>query len=998
MPESRQLNTWIAESGSWQSFIDFQLPKDAMADYNFYSRIDDFYLSLMSRAIELWKKKESLENTEELLAVAKGLEIFSLRKKRMYFGGVNYSNNILYAASLYYLSNYPSSAWILANIYKSDNYKNEIDMFISNFLKRKFSKNSFYEKILNVYLKTGDLQLLNSLKNRIEEQKEAAFNENIDDYFSFSLAEKIVEKFQKDNIWKDLLKENNNPFHWKSYVNQSINKTVPVWSFFPSQKMAIEKGILDRETYSLQMPTSAGKTSISELIIYDEFRKNNNCKILYLAPYRALASELKQTLAVYLGRLGIKSKTIYGGNVPTLEERTSISKINLLISTPEKFMAFEDIISNISNEFTTIICDEGHLLDDETRGLSYELLLSRLKGNQETNKRFIFISAIIPNISTVNSWLGGSANSLITSNYRPTELEYAFLKRMNGKKIGYYLDVNPFKQKPYNYQLYKYLWDKDLKSHNPKDGKLRSIKTKRGISVAVSLKAIKSGTVALFAPHKRGDSGVEGLAEETINQLINKIDINLTKYSTSDYLSSLKEYFEIVFGSNYLLTKCSTFGVLYHHGDFPQNIREIIEDSLRQGFIRFVICTNTLSEGVNLPIKTIVIHSTKRYNPDIKNWEKIKIRDLKNLVGRAGRAGKETKGLVIVPDKNDFDVITRLIKETNIEPVKGQLYNIIKIITDYLQRRQLKISSKILDSLNEQFQELLDSIDISMVDLLSEEIEIGELNQLVKDLITQTFSFYQANEKEKQTLNKLFEIRADKLEPIIKKGDFSVLKNSGSNIRLFEDINSHFDFENEIWNETFNTLNQNWLNYILDNGIFKLEMYAANLKLFNNKNKCDLNNKDIKKAIILWMSGSWFEGLSRSLKIEIFQAMRLINFFLGFNVQNMISTIIRIKELKYLNYSASNVIANWPSLLQYGLNTQIHLDLVEMGLIDRISVLVLSNHLDSDFYIHSDYETLKKYLINNGSKLLVEIQNNLPVISFEKTSSFLDLLKIRNIY
>ena len=153
------------------------------------------------------------------------------------------------------------------------------------------------------------------------------------------------------------------------------------------------------------MPTSSGKTSISELIIYDEFKKNNNCRILYLAPYRALASELKQSLAPCVGELGISSKTIFGGNLPTIEERKLIAEVNLLISTPKNSLQLKTFSLEISDQFTTIICDEGHLLDDESRGLNYELLLSRLKEKRALKKRFIFISAIIPNISVINSWL-----------------------------------------------------------------------------------------------------------------------------------------------------------------------------------------------------------------------------------------------------------------------------------------------------------------------------------------------------------------------------------------------------------------------------------------------------------------------------------------------------------------------------------------------------------------------------------------------------------------
>ena len=147
---------------------------------------------------------------------------------------------------------------------------------------------------------------------------------------------------------------------------------------------------------------------------------------------------------------------------------------------------------------------------------------------------------------------------------------------------GYYLDVNPYSERPYNYQLYKYLFDDELK-YFESNGHKKTINTKKGISVATALKATKSGAVALFAPSKGGKSGVEALAEESIFQLENITSISLKEYSPSEFLNHLSEYFTVVFGSDYLLTRCSNIGVLFHHGDFPQNIREVIEDAFWTG-------------------------------------------------------------------------------------------------------------------------------------------------------------------------------------------------------------------------------------------------------------------------------------------------------------------------------------------------------------------------------------------------------------------------------
>jgi Lhr-like helicase len=242
-----------------------------------------------------------------------------------------------------------------------------------------------------------------------------------------------------------------------------------------------------------------------------------------LAPFRALAAELKQSFGKNLSQLGISSKTIYGGNIPTAAEKELIQNVTLLISTPEKFMALESSIQDFLKNFTMIICDEGHLLDDENRGLSYELLLSRLKKQTEINRKFVFISAIVPNINQINEWLGGTAETVVQSKYRPTEIEYGFLRSSDESNRNFHLDVNPFKEIPQKYILNKFLTDKNftysVKLKTKVKEKVYNFSSTKAKSVAVALKALNSGSVALFTPTKGGKIGVFSLADELISQL-----------------------------------------------------------------------------------------------------------------------------------------------------------------------------------------------------------------------------------------------------------------------------------------------------------------------------------------------------------------------------------------------------------------------------------------------------------------------------------------------
>ena len=192
----------------------------------FRSRYDDFYLSLMHRCLSILKQGNFNNQSDDLIAISKGLEIYSLERKRDVFSGVNQSNNILFASAFYYLSDYSASAWILSKIYPFEHYESAIDIFISGFLKRTLSSKYDYTIELQKFLESGNFEILEVLKKKIRESSEVAFTENSYEYSSFLLANAILEKFSTENIWYDLLQNNDNIEYWKPLVSQYIKKKV----------------------------------------------------------------------------------------------------------------------------------------------------------------------------------------------------------------------------------------------------------------------------------------------------------------------------------------------------------------------------------------------------------------------------------------------------------------------------------------------------------------------------------------------------------------------------------------------------------------------------------------------------------------------------------------------------------------------------------------------------------------------------------------------------
>ena len=137
-------------------------------------------------------------------------------------------------------------------------------------------------------------------------------------------------------------------------------------------------------------PTGAGKTNIALLTILREVSlhvpdsatqtdpskwnmKEKQFKIIYIAPLKALASEIVDKFSTALGYLGIRVRELTGDMSMTNQE---IAETHIIVSTPEKWDVVTRKTDGMMNLVNCMIIDEIHLLNDE-RGLVLECLVSR---------------------------------------------------------------------------------------------------------------------------------------------------------------------------------------------------------------------------------------------------------------------------------------------------------------------------------------------------------------------------------------------------------------------------------------------------------------------------------------------------------------------------------------------------------------------------------------------------------------------------------------------
>ena len=137
-------------------------------------------------------------------------------------------------------------------------------------------------------------------------------------------------------------------------------------------------------------------------------------------------------------------------------------------------------------------------------------------------------------------------------------------------------------------------------------------------------------------------------------------------------------------------------GVAFHFGNMPSLIRLEIERLFRSGKIRFLVCTSTLIEGVNLSCRTIVLRGPRKGIDHPMGPH-----DFWNLAGRAGRWGDEFQGNIICIDPEDVQAWPTGVPGRARYPIKRESDAVIEFgdgMAAYLTHRDTLNLSELEDS------------------------------------------------------------------------------------------------------------------------------------------------------------------------------------------------------------------------------------------------------------------------------------------------------------
>jgi superfamily II DNA/RNA helicase len=408
---------------------------------------------------------------------------------------------------------------------------------------------------------------------------------------------------------------------------------------------------------SASAPTASGKTFLVLHWLLDQMHSTDAKIAVYLAPTRALVSEIETNLQSLIGK----------GGSPAVSSLPLRAKYDAALGGGAKliFVLTQErlhLLINILGEAVGIdllIVDEAHKIGDNQRGVILQDAIERVSRANPALK-LVFISPATQNPEELLVDAPDGVEVVAIESDAPTVLQNLIMA-----------EQVPRKPKRWNLSVRRH--DTSIPIGVLKLANSPSTVRKRIAFIAAA--AGERGGTLVYA---------NGAAEsEEIADLISQL---LTPPSEPDIeLAALADLSRKSVHPQFSLAPLVERGVAFHYGNMPSLIRLEVERLFRLGKIRFLVCTSTLIEGVNLSCRTIVLRGPRK-----GMGKPMEAHDFWNLAGRAGRWGDEFQGNIICIDPEDQAAWPNGVAARARYPIKRESDAVIGLgggLANYLDRR-----------------------------------------------------------------------------------------------------------------------------------------------------------------------------------------------------------------------------------------------------------------------------------------------------------------------
>lgn len=455
--------------------------------------------------------------------------------------------------------------------------------------------------------------------------------------------------------------------------------------FTDTQYELFSKMIVSKE-FCFSGPTSMGKSFVIKAFIKKVVQNTPPENFIILVPTRALINqytiELKQEMGVLLEQQHYRIAT--NSSISGASEGNNYNYI--LILTPERLISFISQEQNVSIGF--LFVDEAHKLAqaEDTRSITtYAAIEKTLKKYPDIKLYFA-----APNASNPEILLSLFKESNVSNSFKTNESPVA--------QNLYFIDLIS--------KHLSYCYNDEF------------------IPINYMFEGLESINDVLLRFGQQSNLVYCNTKSKTIDYATNFAKI--IEYQKKKELKQAASIIKAYIHPDYYLADLVKKGVAYHFGSMPQLIRNLIEDLYRNGDLKYIFCTSTLLEGINMPTQNLFIMENKRAHKTFKSI------DFWNLAGRAGRLAKELQGNVfcVKHDERDWDKFDFLHeRETQLVPA------VFERITHNLQKIEKIIKRQDISGTQIE-QEILKYIaNIICIDTL--ELKNGYQSPIISALIEQ---------------------------------------------------------------------------------------------------------------------------------------------------------------------------------------------------------------------------------------------------------------------
>ena len=423
---------------------------------------------------------------------------------------------------------------------------------------------------------------------------------------------------------------------------------------------AIERG----ENVLVTAKTGSGKTFVGEYQIAKSLKRGG--RIFYTTPIKSLSNQKFYDLKKLFpeASVGIMTGDIkFCPDADILVMTTEILR-NLLFKkgTATEKVGATALVS--LDRLDAVIFDEVHYINDVDRGHVWEETLMLL----DPKIHLILLSATLTKPEIFAGWLAETKKKplwLISTLWRAVPLEHC-VRNLSGKLVCMYDKREQFQSEVYREWLAERKGEK--LAHDKYKEKVKDAR-KAGVEGAIGGKVRPKSfehelNDCLNELHKKGDlpaivfqfsrKGCERLAGLTNGEFLDTSEAAAVRHIWDFHLSRYRESLEKS-PQMHSLRELVQRGIAYHHSGLVPFLKEILEILFSKGYIKVLYATETFAVGINMPTKTVIFTALDKFTDG--SVRHLTTAEYIQMAGRAGRRGKDTRGIVIyLPQRDPLDL------------------------------------------------------------------------------------------------------------------------------------------------------------------------------------------------------------------------------------------------------------------------------------------------------------------------------------------------------